>query len=89
VVLRLFWHASRPAAAARHRVMRAVQAGHCSRHARTLAQVAPVLAPPAGERLRTRSAQGTKRCTGIPRAVVRTWGGATHASIVCLRGPET
>ena len=89
VVLRIFWHASRPEASARNRWMRALQAGNSSRHARNLAQVEPVLAPPAGESLSTRSAQVTKRCTCIKRALVRTLGGAKHASIVCLSLPET
>ena len=69
--------------------MRALQAGNGSRQARNVAQVEPVLAPPAGESLRTRSAQVTKWCTGINRALVRTLGGAKHARMVCVSLPET
>src|SRR6266849_2328972 len=89
LILRIFWHASRPRASARNRVMRALQAGNGSRHARNLAKVEPVLALPAGESLRTRSAQVNKRWTCINRAFVRTVGGAKHVRIVCLRWPET
>jgi hypothetical protein len=89
VVLSIFWHSSRPRASARNRLMRAVQAGNCSRHAHNLAQVEPVLALPGGESVSTRSAQVHKRCTCIHRALVRTLGGATHARIVCVRWPET
>src|SRR5207249_9524614 len=86
--LRIFWHSSRPRASARNRLMRALQAGNGSRHARNLATVEPVLAPLGGESLSTRSAQVNKRCTCIKRALVRTLGGAKHASIVCLSVPE-
>src|SRR5712692_4451657 len=89
LLLRIFGHARRPAAAARNRLMRALQAGNSSRQARNLAQVEPLLAPPAGECLSTRSAQVHKRCTCMKRALVRTVGGAKHAKIVCLSLPET
>src|SRR5262249_3055843 len=86
--LRFFWHARRPPASSRNRLMRALQAGKSPRAARRLAHIEPDLAPPGGERWRTRSAQVTKRWTCIKRALVRTVGGAKHASSVCLRLPE-
>src|SRR5712691_7288820 len=88
LLLRIFWHASRPEASARNRLMRALQAGNSSRQARNLAKVEPLLAPPAGESLSTRSAQVNKRCTFMKRALVRTVGGAKHARRVCLSLPE-
>src|SRR5712692_4557736 len=89
LLLRIFGHARRPAASARNRLMRALQAGNSSRQARNLAKVEPVLAPPAGESLSTQSAQVNKRCTFMKRALVWTLGGTKHARIVCLRVPET
>jgi hypothetical protein len=64
-------------------------AGNSSRQACNLAKGEPLLAPPAGESLSSRSAQVHKRCTCIKRALVRTGGGATHARIVCVSFPET
>src|SRR4029450_12712157 len=89
LILRIFWHASRPRASARNRVISGLQAGDCSRQARNWAKGEPGLAPPVGESFSKRSAQVNKRCTFIKRALVCTLGGAKHASRVCVSLPET
>src|SRR4029450_11695122 len=89
LILRIFWHASRPRASARNRLISALQAGNCSRQARNWAKGEPGLAPPGGEGFSKRSAQVNKRCTFIKRALVRPLGGAKHARIVCFSLPET
>ena len=87
-VLRISWQANRAPASPRNRLMRALHAGRSPRAVRSLAHIDPDLAPPGGDSWRTRSAQVTKRCTFIKRALVRTVGGVKQASRVCLSLPE-
>ena len=89
VVVSIFGHARRPLASARKRWRKAWHGGKAARPARNLAQVARLCAAPAGESWRSRSAQGTRRGTGLKRALVRTVGGAKHARMVGVRVPET
>jgi len=70
-------------------LMRSLQAGSSSMQARRRAKIEPALEPPAGESWSSSSAQVTRRCTCIKRALVRTVGGAKHARRVCLSLPET
>ena len=88
-VLSSFWHANSGMASSRNRLIKALHAGKASRQVRNFARVEPALAPPAGERWSKRSAQVTRRCTFIKRALVCTLGGARHARSVCLSLPET
>jgi hypothetical protein len=71
-VLSLFWHARRGTASSRKRVINALHAGNASRQARNVRRLEPALAPPAGERVSTRSAPGDQT---VPMHTAR---GALH-----------
>jgi len=76
-------------ASSRNNLIKALHAGKASRQARNFARTEPALAPQAGEGLRKRLAQVTRRCTSIKRALVCTLGRERHARSVCLSVPET